>query len=192
MSFMGTISAKVNSDIHQIFFETKQLIDQLEQLLESAEKQQNILISNVFQSEANKVNDVVNKAPKAKSKNRAANMAALQQLMEAYPKTFDRKNVRPLKIGIQEDLIADEKVAKNKIKRALASYVRALNYYRSLREGAERIDINGEAAGLVTKEESEHAKQKLKEINKARQEKRQAQEREERLSMKLEMLVNRS
>ncbi|MEM5535442.1 ProQ/FinO family protein [Neptuniibacter pectenicola] len=192
MSFLGTISAKVNSDIHQIFFETKQLIDQLEQLLESAEKQQNILISNVFQSEANKVNDVVNKAPKAKSKNRAANMAALQQLMEAYPKTFDRKNVRPLKIGIQEDLIADEKVAKNKIKRALASYVRALNYYRSLREGAERIDINGEAAGLVTKEESEHAKQKLKEINKARQEKRQEQEREERLSMKLEMLVNRS
>lgn len=192
MSFLGTISAKVNSDIHQIFFETKQLIDQLEQLLESAEKQQNILISNVFQSEANKVNDVVNKVPKAKSKNRAANMAALQQLMEAYPKTFDRKNVRPLKIGIQEDLIADEKVAKNKIKRALASYVRALNYYRSLREGAERIDINGEAAGLVTKEESEHAKQKLKEINKARQEKRQEQEREERLSMKLEMLVNRS
>jgi len=138
------------------------------------------------------VNDVVNKAPKAKSKNRAANMAALQQLMEAYPKTFDRKNVRPLKIGIQEDLVADEKVAKNKIKRALASYVRALNYYRSLREGAERIDINGEAAGVVTKEESEHAKQKLKEINKARQEKRQEQEREERLSMKLEMLVNRS
>jgi ProP effector len=181
----------VADDINQIFIQTKQLIDQLEHLLESAEAQQRVNINNVFQSEANQVNDVVNKAPKAKSKNRAANMAALQQLMEAYPKTFDRKNVRPLKIGIQEDLIADEKVAKNKIKRALASYVRALNYYRSLREDADRIDITGEASGKVTKEESEHAKQKLKEINKERQEKRQEQEREDRMSKKLEMLVGR-
>lgn len=137
------------------------------------------------------MNDVVTTTPKAKSKNRAANMAALQLLMEAYPKTFDRNNVRPLKIGIQEDLIADEKVSKNKIKRALASYVRSLNYYRSLREGAERVDICGEAAGVVTKEESEHAKQKLKEINKARQDKRKEQEREDRMSMKLEQLVTK-
>lgn len=137
------------------------------------------------------MNDVVSKTPKAKSKNRAANMAALQLLMETYPKTFDRGNVRPLKIGIQEDLVADEKVAKNKIKRALASYVRSLNYYRSLREGAERVDINGEAAGLVTKEESAYAKDKLKEINKERAEKRKAQEREERMTEKLEMLVGK-
>lgn len=169
---------------------TRQLFDQLDSMLTRLE-QQRAQTENVSQSEVIKVNDVVNKAPKAKSKNRAANMAALQQLMEAYPKTFDRKNVRPLKIGIQEDLVADEKVAKNKIKRALASYVRSLNYYRSLREGVERIDINGEPAGLVTKEESDHAKDKLKEINKARQEKRKEQEREERLSQKLEMLVSR-
>ena len=196
MSFLDITSVKVNNfsvadDINQISIQTKQLIDQLEQLLESAESEQRKITSNMFQSEANQVNDVVNKAPKAKSKNRAANMAALQQLMEAYPKTFDRKNVRPLKIGIQEDLIADEKVAKNKIKRALASYVRSLNYFRSLREGVERIDIAGEASGTVTKEESDHAKQKLKEINKARQEKRQQEEREDRMSKKLEMLVGR-
>lgn len=135
------------------------------------------------------MNDVVATKPKAKSKNRAANMAALQLLLEAYPKTFDRSNVRPLKIGIQEDLIADEKVSKNKIKRALASYVRSLNYYRSLREGVDRVDINGEAAGQVTKEESDYAKQKLKEINKSRQEKRKEQERTDRMSKKLEMLV---
>ena len=137
------------------------------------------------------MNDVVATTPKAKSKNRAANMAALQLLLEAYPKTFDRNNVRPLKIGIQEDLIADEKVSKNKIKRALASYVRSLNYYRSLREGVDRVDINGEAAGQVTKEESDHAKQKLKEINKARQDKRKEQERTDRMSKKLEMLVTK-
>lgn len=137
------------------------------------------------------MNDEVNKAPKAKSKNRAANMAALQQLMDAYPKTFDRNNVRPLKIGIQEDLVADGKVAKNKIKRALASYVRSLNYYRSLREDADRVDINGEAAGKVTKEESNHAREKLKEINKARQEKHKEQEREDRMSKKLEQLVTK-
>lgn len=137
------------------------------------------------------MNDVATTTPKAKSKNRAANMAALQLLLEAYPKTFDRNNVRPLKIGIQEDLIADDKVSKNKIKRALASYVRSLNYYRSLREGVDRVDINGEPAGQVTKDESDYAKQKLKEINKARQDKRKEQERTDRMSKKLEMLVTR-
>ncbi|WP_315983100.1 ProQ/FinO family protein [Aliamphritea spongicola] len=95
---------------------------------------------------------------KSKNKNRAANQAALQLICELYPQVFNRKNVRPLKIGIQEDLIADEKLAKNKIKRALASYVRSPHYFRSLQEGADRIDLSGESAGTVTASEAEHAK----------------------------------
>ncbi|WP_419413619.1 ProQ/FINO family protein [Pontibacter sp. JAM-7] len=142
-------------------------------------------------NEAETVNDEVKNSTKAKSKNRAANMAALQLLIDAYPKTFDRQNVRPLKIGIQEDLVAEGKIAKNKIKRALASYVRSLSYYRSLREGAERIDLSGEAAGVVTQPESEHARDKLKEINKNRQVQRKKKEQDERLQNKLEMLVGR-
>ncbi|MGB0467713.1 MAG: ProQ/FINO family protein [Pontibacterium sp.] len=169
------------SDLSRIRAETDQLIDTLERMLSAEEARRG------KQIEARKVNDAVNSKPK--SKNRAANIAALQQLSEAYPKTFDRNNVRPLKIGIQDDLIADEKLAKNKIKRALASYVRSINYFRSQKEGAERVDINGEAAGLVTAEEAAHAKGKLKEINQKRREQKEEKEKQERMSNKLEALL---
>lgn len=159
---------------------TFQLINELDVLLTKKEQTQQVRTQTVSESATN---------PKTKSKNRAANMAALQLLMDAYPKVFDRNNVRPLKIGIQEDLIADEKVAKNKIKRALASYVRSLNYIRSIREGVERVNIAGEAAGLVSAEESLHAKNKLRELNKQRREKREEKEREERMNDKLSQLV---
>lgn len=173
----------METDIIRRCRDTNQLIETLERLLLAQEQRQSKRI------EANTVNDAV--TPKAKSKNRAANMAALQQLSEAYPKTFDRRNVRPLKIGIQDDLIADEKLAKNKIKRALASYVRSINYLRSLQEGAERVDIQGESAGTVTAEEAAHAKGKLNEINKQRREKQREQEKQERISAKLEALVTK-
>ncbi|WP_290703391.1 ProQ/FinO family protein [Amphritea sp.] len=135
---------------------------------------------------------------RTRSKNRAANQAALQLLCDAYPEVFNRENMRPLKIGIQEDLIADEKLAKNKIKRALASYVRSPYYFRSLKEGADRIGLDAQASGAVTESEAEHAKLQLKEVNKLRQQKQQEEkakqkvkEKDERLNNKLEMLLTK-
>ncbi len=176
-------------DIDQICAETDHVVEKLDQMLSAEEAQR------AKQTEANKVNDAVTQNPKTKSKNRAANMAALQQLMEAYPAVFSRDNVRPLKIGIQEDLVADDKLAKNKIKRALASYVRSPQYYRSIREGVDRIGIDGAASGQVTEQEAQYAKEKLKEINQNRRQKQRevqkAKEKEERFSRKLEALVTR-
>jgi ProP effector len=143
------------------------------------------------------VNDEATRTNKTKTKNRAANQAALKLLMDTYPQTFNKDEVKPLKIGIQDDLLADEKVAKNKIKRALASYVRSPNYFRAMVEGADRVDLAGEAAGKVTAEEAEHAKQQLKAFHQRRKEQqkeqekqRKVQEREERISNKLEQLVS--
>jgi ProP effector len=130
----------------------------------------------------------------AKNKNRAANQAAIAQISELYPKAFNRDQVKPLKIGIQEDLLADEKLAKGKIKRALASYVRAAAYYKSLVEGADRVDLNGESAGKVTAAEAEHAKAMLKQQREQRQQRVKEQKqkaKEERISDKLAQLVSR-
>lgn len=134
---------------------------------------------------------------RSKTKNRAANQAAIQLLIDAYPQTFSRETVRPLKVGIQNDLVDEGKVARNKIKRALASYVRSPQYYRALQEGAERIDLAGQAAGVVSAEEAEHAKQKLKEFHQRRREQKRAaekqareKEQELRLTNKLEQLVS--
>lgn len=175
---------------------TLQTLDECERILTFLEiKKQTRSNTKVIESDV--VNDVVTPNSKSKAKNRAANQAALQLLMDTYPQVFSRENVRPLKIGIQDDLIADDKVAKNKIKRALASYVRAPQYFRSLQEGADRINLAGEASGQVTAEEAEHAKGKLKEFHQRRRDqqreaekKKREQEKSERLNNKLEQLVS--
>ena len=151
--------------------------------------------------EVNKVeSEEPNKAAvsKNKAKNRAGNQAALALLIETYPSTFSRTNIRPLKIGIQDDLIADEKVAKNKIKRALASYVRAPNYFRAMKLDADRIDLKGEASGKVTESEAEYAKTQLKEFHQRRRDnqrrvekEKKEQEDQQRISSKLEMLLSK-
>jgi len=135
---------------------------------------------------------------KNKAKNRAGNQAALAMLIETYPLAFSRTNIRPLKIGIQDDLVADENIAKNKIKRALASYVRSPNYFRAMKLDADRIDLAGEGAGKVTEAEAEYAKTQLKEFHQRRRESQRLQEKEkkdqekqERMSSKLEMLLNK-
>ncbi|MFT6915972.1 MAG: ProP effector [Motiliproteus sp.] len=116
-------------------------------------------------------------AKPAKNKNRAANQAAVALITEFYPSTFNRDAVKPLKIGIQEDLLAEEKIPPGKIKRALASYVRAPQYYKSLVADADRVDLKGEPAGKVSEEEAEHAKAMLKKMR----EQRQQQVKEEKL-----------
>lgn len=135
--------------------------------------------------------------PKARNKNREANQAAVELLASHYPEAFDSSSPKPLKIGIQEDLIADEKVSRGKIKRALATYVRNPRYLQSIVEGADRIDLQGVSAGKVSADEESHAKATLAEYKQRRierqKEQRKAQraaEKEERLSNKLDALVN--
>lgn len=100
-------------------------------------------------------------AERKKAKSRAANRAAVQLLCETYPQTFAIAEPKPLKIGIQEELIADGKLSQNKIKRGLASYVRAYAYLRSQTDGAARVNLAGEADGAVTADEAAHAASKL-------------------------------
>ncbi|MEH6628148.1 MAG: ProQ/FinO family protein [Motiliproteus sp.] len=130
------------------------------------------------------------KKPAEKSKNRAANQAAISLIAEQYPSVFNRENVRPLKIGIQEDLVEDAKLSRGKIKRALASYVRSPLYYKSLQAGADRIDLQGEASGAVTESEAEHAKSMLKKIRDARNE-RITQERDQQKQQKQQVKDDR-
>jgi ProP effector len=100
-------------------------------------------------------------AERKKAKSRAANRAAVELLCETYPQTFSFAKPRPLKIGIQEDLVADGKLSQTKIKRGLASYVRAFGYLKSQTDAAPRINVLGEAEGAVTAEEAAHALTKL-------------------------------
>ena len=76
----------------------------------------------------------------------------LPALIEAYPACFDWEDPRPLKIGIHQDLVAAgfEKAA---IKRALARYCNRPLYRRALQAGAVRVDLQGQASGVVAEDE---------------------------------------
>ncbi len=188
------------ADVEQLRRATETLLDECErrlQALESAgcsdqsEKRESVSVNQTEKSPET--------SNRNRAKNRAANQAALQLLFDTYPEVFSRENVRPLKIGIQEDLIADEKLARNRIKRALASYVRNPHYLRSLQAGADRIGLDGSAAGKVSEEEAAHAQEKLKQIREQRKErqkderakqKQQAEQvKEQRINKKLDMLM---
>lgn len=88
------------------------------------------------------------------------------ELLRAYfPATFKSANeVKPLKKGIKQDLVlrlstietivTDDKACMVK---SLTYYVNTAAYYKSVVEGAERIDLDGKPAGAVTTEEAKYS-----------------------------------
>lgn len=147
-----------------------------------------------------------------------ANRKAMDDLCELYPQAFNPRQPKPLKIGIHEALAEDGKLSKTRIRRALNVYVRLRSYYACMVEGADRVTIDGSAAGTVSAEDAAHAKEKLDAIDKRRAEraakakpkdkakakakpkakpkkpaqpKVSAEDQENRLQRKLEALVNK-
>ncbi|CDI04547.1 hypothetical protein BN873_990018 [Candidatus Competibacter denitrificans Run_A_D11] len=84
-------------------------------------------------------------------------------LTDRFQECFNWNRVRPLKIGIHQDLLAvlGEGFTRAEIKRLLGRYCNHVRYQRSLREGAVRIDLQGQPAGVVTAEEAEVARARL-------------------------------
>lgn len=89
--------------------------------------------------------------------------ALLNQWYQRYPKAFFKGHTKPLKIGIHHDLAQREPWSGKLIRRALANYVNLPRYVKSMREGAERFDLDGNPVGKVDKEASLHATQRRKE-----------------------------
>lgn len=72
--------------------------------------------------------------------------------------------VKPLKKGIKEDLLKrlstlDNVVTEDKacMVKSLSYYVNTQSYHKSICEGAIRIDLDGEPAGVVTAEEAKYS-----------------------------------
>jgi ProP effector len=67
---------------------------------------------------------------------------------------------RPLKIGIHADITAalGAAITWRELRNALCSYTLNHSYLLSLRPGAERIDLDGNVAGVVTADEADHAR----------------------------------
>lgn len=117
--------------------------------------------------------------------------AILTVFQERFPETFfdDAEKVRPLKINIHCDLytVFAEQYSKKAISRALKLYTKCPDYFNALTLDAQRVDLEGNAAGEVTQEHldiAEDAKarhrQRLARQEEARQQLAQAQAEKQR------------
>lgn len=86
--------------------------------------------------------------------------ALLAQWYKRYPNAFFKGHTQPLKVGIHHDLAEREPWSGKLIRRALANYVNLPRYIKSVREGATRIDLEGNEAGVVDAEAARHATEK--------------------------------
>ncbi len=81
----------------------------------------------------------------------------MKQWYQRYPNAFFKGHTKPLKVGIHHDLAEREPWSGKLVRRALANYVNLPRYIKSMREGAERVDLEGNPAGKVDKEAARHA-----------------------------------
>ena len=97
---------------------------------------------------------------------------ALAQLCAKFPKSFFlyQYRRRPLKIGIHLDIEAalGDAIERPLLRRALRFYFVNFGYQGSLRTGAARLDLDGNACGAVTEQEAAWAKRSIAGIKAAR------------------------
>ncbi|KFZ38601.1 osmoprotectant transporter ProQ [Shewanella mangrovi] len=94
--------------------------------------------------------------------------AILAYLYETFPLCFIAEGeTKPLKIGLFQDLAErladDSKVSKTQLRIAIRRYTNSWRYLKSLKEGVQRVDLDGNPCGELEAEHIEHAQQALKE-----------------------------
>jgi ProP effector len=103
----------------------------------------------------------------ASNKTRRATQAAatIRTLATLFPLAFftAQHERRPLKIGIADDLlIATANVVEpSALRLALRVYAGASGYLQNCRQGAPRLDLDGDACGCVSAGEAQHAMEVL-------------------------------
>lgn len=92
----------------------------------------------------------------------------IQFLTETFPACFTSEgDAKPLKIGIFQDLaeaLKDEpRVSKTLLRSSLRHYTNSWRYLYSIKEGVDRVSLDGSADAKVEKDHEEHAQLQLKE-----------------------------
>lgn len=99
-------------------------------------------------------------------------------LSKQFPSCFTSDgDAKPLKIGIFQDvvdrLVMNEQFSKTKLRVALRAYTANWRYLHCLKDGAHRVDLDGNECDVITKEQAEYAALQLKESKEKVKAKRQ-------------------
>jgi ProP effector len=103
--------------------------------------------------------------PRAQADRRAAWNFTIEQLAAQFPACFSifEQRRQPLKVGIFADVLKaiDSAMTAAEVSAALRRYCGNTGYLHNLREGAVRIDLDGNSVGNVTAAEADDAEIKL-------------------------------
>lgn len=107
-------------------------------------------------------------------------------LAERFPQCFSAEGeARPLKIGIFQDLVervqGEMNLSKTQLRSALRLYTSSWRYLYGIKAGAIRVDLDGNACGVLDEQHVEHARKQLEEAKarvQAQREQQQAKKRE--------------
>ena len=98
---------------------------------------------------------------KQKNLSRRARDKALRWLAKRFPEAFDNtKRVRPLKIGIMQDILkysheaVADGISKSKLRESVVRYTRRLEYLACLKAREPRIDLFGNIGEVVSENAS--------------------------------------
>jgi len=89
-------------------------------------------------------------------------------LAETFPSCFSLEGeAKPLKIGIfqelSERLQEEPRLSKTLLRSSLRHYTNSWRYLHAVKEGAFRVDLDGNQDAVIEKEHAEHALQQLQE-----------------------------
>lgn len=107
-------------------------------------------------------------------------------LAERFPHCFSAEGeARPLKIGIFQDLVdrvqGEMSLSKTQLRSALRLYTSSWRYLYGIKAGATRVDLDGNACGVLDEQHVEHARKQLEEAKarvQAQREQQKAKKRE--------------
>lgn len=96
------------------------------------------------------------------------------KLQKLYPKAFPKNPTPkvPLKIGILEDLQARSEeisISKEDLQLAIKTWYKSSRYWQACKEGADRLDLDGNPVGVVETTGAAHAKGMVRKQAKAKQ-----------------------
>ncbi len=99
----------------------------------------------------------------------------IHKLESIFPECFNVRKPKPLKLGIEDDILKrlpeDFPISKKKLCRALKYYVMNIKYKTTLLRNPLRFDLDGNPSGPVELEHKEDAKRWLQDVKKLKKNK---------------------
>ncbi|HEY1246080.1 MAG TPA: ProQ/FinO family protein [Hyphomicrobiaceae bacterium] len=95
--------------------------------------------------------------------------ATIALLAATWPKCFSVEFAgrRPLKVGISKDIAAaaEGAITPAELESAMSVYCGHKAYLKKLKEGAARVDLDGDPAGTVTADQAANARRRIERID---------------------------